>query len=348
MYIHVTSLQYIDGKWAYTDTLAKTINTLVNESRYNLITVTDSLGKLYLLDNNILDVVLDKTQSLGQYLINNSPTIPELSEPVELINSNYEDITDTTVMGLDYVLGDTGVPFVISAEGIRRVDIKLVKSIHPKLATLGEFTLGKLVVDLPWTRHTFMPMDFVSSSFRLRKKFKLNNTLLVFGDSLIKANRIFKDDGDGYSLRTGYEKWLVDLYMENITKIPPSSIGQSDHRMYKATIVELSTLIRLFTHQNVFFVEYDYEYPLGDEVITTQDENIDMYYSGLVMFNNKPTTGKVVHRNHEFMLRKVVTTKNLETFNDNPTIQLSAADVVTVVGDGYIYNLDYPKVQRKI
>lgn len=347
MYQLVGALRYINGSWKEDeDILTKTIETIIDETRFNLITLTTD-GKYYLMDNDFLNTLVKRTQTLGNYLNNNAETLPELTEPVSVGNIGYSDIEGIERIGADYIL-PKAVPFVISSHGITSADSSIVVGLHNKLIGLGDFNIGTLDTDIPMKKVRLSNSDFSSNGFKLRKKFDLNRTLLIFGDSFIKANRVFKDNGDGYSLADGYRVWLINMYIDNLQKIPPISIGLNQANIYKEQLASREILINLFTHSNVFFVEFDYDYPIGDEYIEIINEYIDDYYDGTVMCNSKPTTNKIIHRhNLGYSVKDIVGKENMQLYNDNHTIRLAAEDMVTSIIKPTLLLLDYPQVTRK-
>lgn len=347
MFQFINAFQYIDGMWVSNDSiLTKTIKELVEESRYNLITLRDKLNRRFLLDNSVLDIANAKTRTLGQFIGTNIEGLKAMGGDVELASSRYEDIHDATLIGVDYILKEE-YPFVISKAGLFRQTGMILRGLHTRLAQLGDFSLGYLKVDLPYTTHTYEVDELTSSRLKLPKKFKLNNTLLVVGDSLIKANRIFRDDGDGFRFRDGYRKFIVDLYIDNLVKIPPAILGLSPSSIQKDELTSPEILKKLFSHPNVFFIEYTSDYPLGDGEMAVVNEFIDDYYPDLVMANNKPTNGKVIHIMNRFIVRDVIAPKNLQTYNDNKRIRLAVADEVMAIQPPTLYFVDYPIVNLK-
>ncbi|AFI55342.1 secretion pathway protein [Halocynthia phage JM-2012] len=347
MYQIVSALRYLDGKWVYDeDANVKTIATLIEETRFNLITLISN-GKYYLLDNSFLNTLVNRSQSLGNYLANSGVTLPEIEEPVDLESIGLRDCSGIERSGNDYIFKEPH-PFVVGANGINKVTSSIVAGLHTKLLVLEDFILGYLDTELIQNTVKFSISDFNSTVFKLPKKFKLNNTLMVFGDSLIKANSVLYDDGESYRLTQGYAKWLVDLYIDNLTRIPPTNLGLNPKGMSKDELLSLSNLKKLFTHNNVYFVELENDYPIGSESIEVINEYIDDYYDGIVMYGTKPTTKKIIHRrNLGYGVQDIVGTGNLQTFNDNPTITMAAEDRVMKTYSPTVMLMDYPIVKRK-
>lgn len=347
MYTFVNALHYAFGKWESLNPLELTISQLLLNCYSILITVVDDSGKYYLINKEHLNTIGDKSVYLQRYLLVNYPTLPELDSPVDLIKSSYKDVTGVSRIGNDYIVDDLTIPYLISNEGLFKVTNQHVKSIHNVLSKEGDFNLGYLAVDLPSKVTTLKAIDFKSGLFKLPRIVSLSNTLLVFGDSIFKLSNLFSDDGQWYRLKDGWCKWLIDIYMDNISSIPPISIGLPSDSFNKNDLIATNTLVNIFTHHNVFLVEYTNDLPIGEETINVVNEYINEFSNGLIMYNNKPTTNKVLQLATGFIVRGILAKTNLKLYNDNPYIDLTSENYKLTKPPMYIYNLTYPNIALK-
>lgn len=347
MYTFVNALHYVMGKWEYLDALERTISSLLLDCHSILITVVDESGKYYLIDKNHLQAIINKGDYLQRYLLTNYPTLPELIKPVELTKSSYRDVTNINRVGNDYLVDDLTIPYLITNKGLFKVNNQHVKHIHNVLSKDGDFSVGQLHVNLPSKLVNLKALDFKADTFKLPRKVSLSNTLLVFGDSIFKLSNLFSDDGQGYRLKDGWCKWLIDIYMDNISSIPPISIGLPSDSFNKNDLIATNTLVNIFTHHNVFLVEYTNDLPIGEETINVVNEYINEFSNGLIMYNNKPTTNKVLQLATGFIVRGILAKTNLKLYNDNPYIDLTSENYKLTKQPMYIYNLTYPNIALK-
>ena len=346
MYTYREACRYIDGKWDFKDIEEDTINKIISESRYNLITVNISGGGVALITPNVLLAATDKTIKLKEFIDTYSTTIPELEEDIEIKQSKYFDIDGTTRIGSDYIL-QHDIPFVISRGGLWEVSNKIARDIHPALNYIGCTILGALDVGLDWKKHSFTYKELANPKNQLPKRFSHNNTILIFGDSIIKVNTILEDIGDSYTYKDCFRKVIADLYIDNIDKIPPSMVGIKETEIYKSIFNDNAKLAKIMTHPSVFFVEYQYEYPLG-LVEEFADRGIVAEYSdSLLVCGNKPTICKVIHRRDRYEYPEILAGKSLRHYLDNTEIPLITKDNVLVRRETHIYGLDYPVIKMK-
>lgn len=348
MYSFINALRYINSEWIFDDVSMKTIGDVLEESRFNYITIVEnSTNKYYLLNNDILRSTGDLTLGMTRLLLAGISGLIELKEPVDLLSTSYQDISKPLKIGYDYIITED-VPFVISRMGIHKPANKVLKGIHANLTNLGSYDMGYFKVDLPYKTHTLTVNDFnLDNGFKLAKRFNLDTTLLIIGDTLIKVSNLFVDDGSSYRLAPGYVQWFKDLYLNNVNKIQPNTVGLNPVSIRKDVLTDHTTIVKVLTHFNVFLVEYTSDYPLGEYRYKVVNEAIDDYYDDLIVFNNKPSVDKVLHLKNRYMVRKQPRVVYDRNHDDNGFIEVISTGNKVELIDGELFGLDYPSIQYK-
>ena len=341
MYVYREGCIYTEGKWSFADIEELTITEALDKSRYLIVTANITGGGIAVIEPTVFFKIINKSQTVGYFVQHYTEKLPELVGDLEVRRSKYHDLVDVERIGNDYLLRENH-PFVLHSTGIWQTNNRLVSGIDVSVAASYDPVVGVFDVGLPFVKRHLRKEDITRKHGHLPKVFNLNNTLMVFGNSIVKIDSLLHDIGDEYVYTYVLREVITNLFMDNLDRIPPVMVGLDPLHLDRTAFNNDNTLAEILAHPSVYFIEYQYKYPLGLDTTTSGGGIIAEYTDELVMLNNKPTTLKVLHTVDRFTIPATVAEVNQRYYNTNPYNDVLSGDSLLTEVQGTLYTLDYP------